>query len=76
MHIVLSKNAQKRIERLRDSLKITDADVVEQALIALERRTSNFRAMLENDTENHDLSEQDGIVLALEAQNFVRSKRN
>jgi hypothetical protein len=76
MHIDLSENAQKRIERLRDSLRTTDSDVVEQALIALERRTSNFQAILEDDPENHDLSEADGVALALEAQNFVRGKRN
>ncbi len=75
MEIALSDVAVKRMEKLRRSLKISRADVVEQALMDLERRAANFRAILEDDVVNHDLSEADGIALALEAQRAVRASR-
>jgi hypothetical protein len=77
MEIALTENAIKRIEKLQRSLKMPQADVIEQALIELERRESNFRAILEDDPTNHDLSEDEGVALALEAQRAVRhSKRH
>ncbi len=38
-----------------------------QDLIELKRRAENFKAILEDDPINHDLTEQEGIDLALEA---------
>ncbi len=75
MEIALSENAVKRMEKLRRSLRTSRADVVEQALVDLERRAANFRAILEDDAVNHDLSEAEGVALALEAQRAVRANR-
>jgi hypothetical protein len=75
MEIALSKDALRRIEKLQSSLKTSQADVIEQALVELERRADNFRAILEDDAVNHDLSEEDGLMLALEAQRAVRDAR-
>lgn len=75
MEIALSKDALRRIEKLQSSLKTSQADVIEQALVELERRADNFRAILEDDPVNHDLSEEDGLMLALEAQRAVRAAR-
>ena len=72
MEITLSKDALRRIEKLQNSLKTSQEDVIEQALVELERRADNFRAILEDDAVNHDLSEEDGLMLALEAQRAVR----
>ena len=75
MEIALSENGIKRIEKLRRSLKTSRADVVEKALVELERRADNFKAILEDDPANHDLSEAEGVALALEAQRAVRASR-
>lgn len=74
MEITLSNNAAKRIEKLQRSLNTTRADVIEQALAELERRSANFRAILEDDPNNHDLSEEEATALALEAQRAVRTR--
>ena len=47
--------------------------MVEKALVELERRADNFKAILEDDPVNHDLSEAEGVALALEAQRAARA---
>jgi hypothetical protein len=73
MNIALSESTIERIEKLRQSLNTSPAGVIEQAIQELEQRSANFRAILEDDPDNHDLSEEDGIALALEAQRAIRN---
>jgi hypothetical protein len=73
-NIVLSESTIERIEKLRQSLNTSPAGVIKQVIQELEQRSANFRA-IEDDPNNHDLSEEDGVALALEAQCAIRNNR-
>ena len=75
MQIALSDSAVKRIDKLRRGLKSSRVDVIELALVELERRAMNFKAILQDDPINHDLSESEAMELALEAQRAVRARQ-
>ena len=75
MQIALSDSAVKRIDKLRRGLNSSRVDVIELALVELERRAANFKAILQDDPINHDLSESEAMALALEAQRAVRARQ-
>ena len=75
MQIALSDSAVKRIDKLRRGLNSSRVDVIELALVELERRAANFKAILQDDPINHDLGESDAMALALEAQRAVRARQ-
>ena len=77
MQIALSDSAVKRIDKLRRGLNSNSSrvDVIELALVELERRAANFKTILQDDPINHDLGESDAMALALEAQRAVRARQ-
>ena len=75
MQIALSDSAVKRIDKLRRGLNSSRVDVIELALVELERRAANFKTILQDDPINHDLGESDAMALALEAQRAVRARQ-
>jgi hypothetical protein len=64
MNIALSESTIERIENPHQSLNTSSAGVIKQAIQELEQRSANFRAI----EDTHDLPEEDGTALALEAK--------
>jgi hypothetical protein len=73
MTVELTELSVQRIAELQHKINLPEAALIEQALLFMSQNESDWEAIFENDSANHDLTEEDAFALAISE---VRAYRN
>ncbi|MEY4532165.1 MAG: hypothetical protein RLZZ156_2888 [Deinococcota bacterium] len=73
MNVHLTKTSVEQIAKLQRIHALSETEIIEQALLLMGQDNADWDAILADDPINHDLSEEEAVVLAVSE---VRAYRN
>ena len=73
MNVHLTQTSVEQITKLQRTHALSEAEIIEQALLLMGQDDTDWEAMLTDDPINHDLTEEAAFALAISE---VRAYRN
>ncbi len=73
MNVVLTETSIQQINILKRSHAFSEAEIIEQALILMSQDNADWETIFFDDSVNHDLTEEEATMLAVQE---VRAYRN